>query len=288
MRAVALAAALLAAPARAEGPEVSAPPPAAPRLPVPPGADATPEPPAALLARAFSNLYGDDYVQVMALETRRRSGRPMTRRVQLTRKQGERPGKALVRFLDPPEVRRSSVLILDNGARDDDFFVFLPVLGKVRRFSGAQRADSFFGTDLWYEDIEPKDAADFEVALVGASEESGAPCRVLDVRPRPGVESAYDRMVTCIEPRRGVVLRTDFHRRGRLVKHLRVDPGEVHEVGGRHVAFSFVLETPRLRSETRVRTETYEVRADLPDAIFTTSNLEAGDAEGDRRGRESE
>ena len=67
-----------------------------------------------LLERAFRNLYGEDYVQTMRLETQPRSGRGMTRLIQITRRQSVVPGKALVRFLEPYQVRRTSILILEN------------------------------------------------------------------------------------------------------------------------------------------------------------------------------
>jgi hypothetical protein len=242
-----------------------------------------PESPSALLDRAFKNLYGDDFVQVLSLSTQRRGSQSMVRRIQLLRKQSEQPGKALVRFLEPPEVRRTSVLILETAARYDDFFVFLPALGKVRRISSSQRADAFFGTDLAFEDIEPKRAADWEVKLEGPGDEGGTPCAVLDIRPRAAGESTYERMVSCVDPVRGVILRTDFWRRGEPLKRLLVRPGDVREVAGRQIPFVFTMATPRVGSETVVATESYEIRAKLPDGLFTAGNLEIGDADGDRR-----
>lgn len=281
---VGLAVALVAAAAGAEEPEVSAPPPSEPAArPAPAWLDSVPESPEALLERAFRNLYGDDFVQVMTLATRRRTSRAMVRRIQLTRKQSIRPGKAMVRFLEPAEIRRTSVLILENHARYDDFFVFLPALGKVRRIVAGQRADSFFGTDLSFEDVEPKEASDWEVRLVGPGEEQAVACVVLDIRPKPERDSTYERMESCIDPLRGVILRTDFYRSARLEKQLYVDAAAIREVDGRQIPFVFRMATPRLRSETEVSTESYEIQPALPDAIFTTSNLEAGDAEADRR-----
>jgi hypothetical protein len=247
------------------------------------GGDAGPPAPAALLERAFRNLYGDDFVQVMSLATRRRGSRALVRRVQLVRKQSTRPGRSLVRFLDPPEVRRTSVLILEAAERYDDLFVFLPALGRVRRVAAGQRADSFFGTDLSYEDVEPKYAEDWEARLVEAGSEAGTPCLVLDIRPRSAESSTYERMASCIEPERALVLRTQFFRDGLEVKRLRVDPRDVREVAGRQIPFVLSMTTPRLGSETVVTTERYDLHAGLPEAIFTQSNLETGDAEGDRR-----
>ena len=58
-----------------------------------------------LLARAFENLYAEDYIQTMELSTTPRSGRGMTRLIQITRKQSVLPGRALIRFLEPYALR---------------------------------------------------------------------------------------------------------------------------------------------------------------------------------------
>lgn len=271
--------AVAAAPAAGEGSAVASAPPVGAASP---GA-LEPAAAAELLDRAFANLYGDDFVQVMTLSTWRRAGHSITRRAQLTRKQSVRPGKALVRFLDPQDVRRTGVLILEQDDRYDDFFVFLPALGKVRRLVSGQRADAFFGTDLCYEDVEPKHAEDWDVRALGPGEEDGTPCTVLDIRPKPHHESTYERMESCIEPGRGVILRTDFHRGGRAFKQLRVDVSSVREIAGRWIPFSFRMETPGQGSSTHVGTESYEIETAIPDSLFTMSNLEGGDAEGDRR-----
>jgi hypothetical protein len=82
---------------------------------------------------------------------------------------------------------------------------------------------------------------------------------------------------------RAVILRTDFWQGGQEVKQLRVRPEDVREVAGRPIPFAFRMSTPRLRTETLVTTETYEILGRLSEAIFTTGNLETGDAQGDRR-----
>ena len=67
------------------------------------------------------------------------------------------------------------------------------------------------------------------------------------------------------------------------MKRLEVDPGSVREIGTKFIPFSMTVKTPRQRSETLVRTESYELRPEIPDALFSTWNLEAGDADRDRR-----
>lgn len=234
-----------------------------------------------LLERAFANLYADDYIQTLELATQGRSMRTLSRTLQIVRKQSLRPGKALVRFLEPFDIRRTSVLILENARANDDLWVYLPALRMTRRISSSQRADSFFGTDLSYEDVEPKHAEDYDVAPGGAAEDAEG-CVVLEIRARPSFESTYERMLSCIEPERALIRWTDFYRKGERVKQLRMDPKSVKAIGARFIPFLITMDTLRTRSRTEVRTQSYELVANLPEKLFSTWNLEAGDAEKDR------
>lgn len=235
-----------------------------------------------LLDRAFANLYAEDYIQTMSLTTHPRGGRGMTRLIQIARRQSVRPGKALVRFLEPYQVRRTSVLVLENEGASDDLYIYLPATGLTRHLSTAQRADSFFGTDLSYEDIEPKRAADYRAELLGAESVNATPCSLLDIRPREGITSTYERMVSCIDPERAIILRTDFYRRGTAIKRLETDLPSVRDIAGRAIPFTMTMTDLRRLSRTSIITESYDIHPEIPDSLFTTWNLEAGDAGRDR------
>lgn len=235
-----------------------------------------------LLRRAFANLYADDYVQMLRLATHSRAGRTMTRKIQILRKQSELPGKALVRFLEPHAVRRTSILILENHDGYDDHYVYLPAARRIMHLSAAQRADSFFGTDFAYEDMEPKRVDDYTVERVDSRVVAEIPCEVLEIRPRPDFDTSYDRMTSCIDPERGLILWTEFDRKGSFLKRLEIDPTSIQKIGSRYIPFRVSMTTPKRGSRTEVITESYELRSAIPDSLFTAVNLEAGDARQDR------
>ena len=245
----------------------------------------------ALLGRVFENVYAEDYIQTLVLATRARGGKEMRRRLQITRRQSVQPGKALLRFLDPYKIRRTSVLILENEERADDLYVYLPAVDFTRHLSASQRADAFFGTDLSYEDVEPKHVGDFSARF--APDEATTPeqrqkaaaasCVLVEIVGKPQFESAYERQISCIERERAIILWAEVYAKGRLSKRLRIDLAEVRRIGDRHIPFLITVETPRQRSVTKVITEDYDLRAEIPDRLFSTWNLAAGSAKGDRR-----
>jgi hypothetical protein len=239
-------------------------------------------PPGELLDRVYRNLYAADFVQVMTLTTRSASGRTMTRRLQVTRKQSSLPGKALVRFLEPPDIRGTSLLVLERDDRYDDVFLYLPAFDRIRRVSSAQRADAFFGTNLTYEDLEPKRSTDFDARIVGREAVEGIPCVLLEVRPHPELESQYERTVACVDPERAVALWTDHYAKGRVLKRTECDPQRIQLVEGRHVPFHARIASREAAAETLFVTESYETRSAIPDTLFTAKHLMRGDEETDR------
>lgn len=247
--------------------------------------DAVPELPPGeqLLAQAFDNLYGSDFVTVVKMITRRRGGRPFTRELQIVRRQEPEPGKALVRFLAPENVRDTAMLVVESHENHDDIYIYLPALRRTRHLAASQRGDPFFGTDFTYEDLEPKRAEDYEAKTLGSGQVGSIPCARVEVRAREGFESHYERSVSCIDQTTGVILATDFYRHGRLFKRLEVDTASIRAVGPRHVPYRMRLETGEGRSDTSVETESYELRDDIPDSVFTVVNLESGSATKDRR-----
>jgi hypothetical protein len=175
------------------------------------------------------------------------------------------------------------MLVIEQDDRDDDVFLYLPAFDSIRRVSSAQRADSFFGTNLTYEDLEPKRVADYEARLVGRDAVNGVPCSLLEARPRPGLASSYERTISCIDTERAVALRTDYYVRGRVLKRIECDPNRIQFVGERHIPFEARVRSRENGSETIVVTESYETGSQIPDTLFTAMHLMQGDEEKDRR-----
>jgi hypothetical protein len=236
-----------------------------------------------LLSGVYDNLYGHDFVQTIRISSRFGDGQSITRRMQVARQQAPAPGRALIRLLAPDELRRTSILIAGRADRDDDVFLYLPAFGFVRRVSSSQRSDAFFGTDLSFEDLEPKRIEDFDVQLGGPDRWRDIPCTRVETRPHRDVGSAYELVELCLEEERPVILWAAFYQQGQLTKRLEVDPTSVREVGPTWIAHRARVLQPQRGSESLLEIETYVVYEALPDHLFSVRNLEFGDPARDRR-----
>src|SRR5215218_1469847 len=81
----------------------------------------------------------------------------------LRRTEGDR---SLIRFTYPNDIRVTGFLVWEHPAGDDERFLYLPSLGRVRRIAGSEAQESFVGSDFSYEDIGGRELDDFTYTLL--------------------------------------------------------------------------------------------------------------------------
>jgi len=75
--------------------------------------------------------------------------------------------RTLIRFLYPNDIRGTSFLVWEHPDAEDERFLFLPSLGRVRRIAGTEVQESFVGSDFTYEDIGGREFDDYTYAFTG-------------------------------------------------------------------------------------------------------------------------
>jgi hypothetical protein len=247
-----------------------------------PNEDAASPNPQAIVARAFQNLYGFTSVQRVEIRARRGDGREYLRSVQVARR-GASDGlnRMLVRFLGPGDLRGIGLLLLERADFSYDAFLYQPALARVRRVSMAQRSDAFFGTDVFFEDLEGKRSDQWRARLLRAEAVAGRPALVIELQPH-GIPSGYDRVVGWFDRELPLMLRAEFYRDGKRLKELEIEPNRILEVGGHHVPARTIFRRAD-GSVTTVEIPAIELRDSLPDELFTQSVLEFGDERLDLR-----
>ena len=106
----------------------------------------------------------------MRLFDRQGRARERTLGVNGLRGQGGTGDRVLVRFTYPNDIAGTGFLVWERPGGDDDRFLYLPALARVRRITGAERQESFVGSDFTYEDIGGRALDDYTYTLVDGSE----------------------------------------------------------------------------------------------------------------------
>ena len=86
------------------------------------------------------------------------------------------PGdRTLLHFTVPNDIRGTGFLVWEHPDGEDERFLYLPSLGRVRRIAGSEAQESFVGSDFTYEDIGGRELEDYTYTLLAEDETWTAP-----------------------------------------------------------------------------------------------------------------
>jgi uncharacterized protein len=198
---------------------------------------------------------------------------------------GEDERKSIIFFLAPAEVKGVGFLSFSYPNRDDDQWLYLPALKRVRRITASTRTQSFQGSDFSYQDLdlfdEIPDWTEEDAASELVEEKAtvdGVESAVISLTPK-GKEIAYGKIVIWLAPSDSMLRRVDLYdgKDGELAKTLSLS--ELKTIDG--VPTPHRMEIMNVKKGSKTRMDISEVRYNqgLADEIFTERALERGKAE---------
>ncbi|MFM2577583.1 outer membrane lipoprotein-sorting protein [Vibrio fortis] len=81
--------------------------------------------------------------------------------------------KVIMVFQDPSDVKGSAVLTHSHIQGNDDQWIYLPALRRVKRISSSNKSGPFMGSDFAYEDLSSTEFDKFTYSYVGKALEDG-------------------------------------------------------------------------------------------------------------------
>ena len=184
--------------------------------------------------------------------------------------------RLLIRFSFPNDIRGTGFLVWEHPDTEDERFLYLPSLGRVRRIAGEETQESFVGSDLTYEDIGGREFEDYTYALVEENASwNGRPAWRLESR-RKDAAVRFPRVVSLVLKDSYVVVQADiFNRRNEKQKVYTVR--RLEQVKG----IWTVMDAEMTNDLEHTRTELVVQRADynvgLKEADFSRRELERGE-----------
>jgi outer membrane lipoprotein-sorting protein len=223
---------------------------------------------------AEQNMPKSTAVQAIELTARDRSGYEQVLQADVYwKRDAGNHSRLLMHFEEPADVRNARFLIIENEPQND-MYIYMPGLFKVRKITSKRISSSILGTDFSYEDYER-----LHGILLDLKAEQ-YPDDVLDGRPvyvinsYPGEGSGYDKISSYIDKQTCITLKTELYERGhQLRKTLTIDPADIQPVGDIQVPRKLVMRDIRDKTETRLVIQ--DIRTDVPldDALFDPEQL---------------
>jgi len=212
----------------------------------------------------------------MILEDKKGRTRERTMKI-YTFSDTDRRSKSMIKFLSPADIRNVGLLTWEQGEdRDDDQWLYLPALKKVKRITSSGKKKKFMGTDLTYEDLRPENLSTHAYRRLEDTQIDAQPCYVIEALPATDKErktSGYGSRLLYVRKSILLTIKTEyFDKRKRKIKLTKVSEIEKITDAAWRAKVSVTTDLKR-GSSTTMKTETRNLDDTLTESAFSKGNL---------------
>ena len=125
-----------------------------------------------IINKSFTINKMDGSEAVSKLIIRDSKGRERIRKTSMATKlyDNGKTEKKIIRFVEPADVKGTSMLTYDYQDKDDDMWIYLPALRKTRRIVSSEKGKSFMGSEFTNADMVMPTMEDFTFIMLNESE----------------------------------------------------------------------------------------------------------------------
>lgn len=192
---------------------------------------------------------------------------------------GTTDNQRLITFLSPSDVKGTKNLLIEHSNKEDDIWIYLPALKKVRRLVASNKKDAFAGTDFSYGDIIGYKVEEWNHKLVKEDKVDGKACHLIESTPKtPAVADTYgvSKRVNCVEKESAIAISGEsYDSNGQLIKkYSSKDLKKLDEKNNKWTAMQMEALNVETGHKTIIEFKNYKVNTGVSDALFTTRSLE--------------
>jgi len=177
--------------------------------------------------------------------------------------------KKIMFFVSPADVRDTSFMnwSYNKEGKDDDQWIYLPALKRVKRISSGSKSDYFMGSDFTYDDLGDRHPNEDTHKLLKDEKVNGEDCYVVESMPKEK-GYMYSKTITWVTKDKWIGLKRDFYdEKGRLLKTLNIK--KINKINGYWVILQTEMHNVQKDHTTRMEMKNVIMDGGIPDDQFT-------------------
>lgn len=187
--------------------------------------------------------------------------------------------KRYIRFLEPPDVKGTGILIFDFDEKSDEMWIYLPALRKIRRIVSSEKSKSFMGSEFTNGDMMVSNLDDYNYKLQGTKEVNGTLCDVvvrIPVNQKIAEEYGYAREVLLLGQKDHMLRKAQYYDLdNELLKELTA--GNIREIdpaNHKYMAMDMRVVNHQNGRSSVLKMEKVKLNNSLKNELFTPEFLE--------------
>ena len=226
---------------------------------------------------------GVSLTRVMTIEMTDKRGKTRKQVTKTFRKYYGEEKRSAIFYVKPANIKDTAFLTYDYpaGAQEDDQWLYIPELRRVRRISASNRGDYYLGTDFTYEDMKldtRMSQEDYTWTTTGKTEIDGHTCYVVEGIPvdkKTSEELGYSKYVGYIDSEILIQRRIEtWDVNGNKLKTISVE--ELSEIQGIWSGIRMRAQNHKSGHSTLFTFSEIDYETDIDDEMFTERALKRG------------
>jgi len=229
-----------------------------------------------IIENVYNRATGNDMQGDLTMTLTNSRGDQRVRKIKQFIKDFGKMEKKIMFFVSPADVRNTSFMnwSYDEAGKDDDQWIYLPALKKVKRISSESKSDYFMGSDFTYDDLGDRHPIDDTHKLLREEKVDGEDCYVVESIPKDE-DYMYSRTVSWIIKDKWIGLKKEFYDEDEeLLKTLTVKKYE--KIKGYWTILSSEMHNVQKDHTTKMELANVKLDTGIPANKFTERMMKRG------------
>ncbi|MCD4743286.1 MAG: outer membrane lipoprotein-sorting protein [Desulfobacteraceae bacterium] len=195
--------------------------------------------------------------------------------------------KGIIFFLSPADVKNTAYMSFDfdDNNKEDDSWLYLPALKKVKRIASSDKSGSFMGSDFSYSDINGITIEDWDYTFIKESlliddidtwVVQGLP--KADKKDKVLNETGYLKSLMWVRKDNFMLVKAKYWvKKGRKIKYLKVE--DIKKTDNIWTPYKMTMTTTvkgKIEHTSLLKFSKVQYNKEIDDSYFTTRNMERG------------
>ena len=187
------------------------------------------------------------------------TGQEKKRKMKMKVLEGKSEDKSLMEFLTPSDVKGTKFLSYEHVNKDDDQWLYLPALKRVKRIASRNKSGAFMGSEFSYEDLSAFNVKKYKYEAGDALAKNGV--YVLTSRP-VSKYSGYTKLISTIDAKTFLIKKVAYYdRKKELIKVAKF--GKYRDFGGVYRIGSIEMKNVQNDKTTRLEWSDQKIKVGL-------------------------
>ncbi|KAB2846672.1 MAG: outer membrane lipoprotein-sorting protein [Melioribacteraceae bacterium] len=229
-----------------------------------------------IIENVYYRAVGDDMTSDLTMSLINSRGDERIREIKQYSKDYGKEEKKIMFFLSPADVKNTSFMnwSYEEEGRDDDQWIYLPALKKIKRISSDSKSDYFMGSDFTYDDLGDRHPSEDAHKLIREEIINNEKCYVVESYPKEK-EYMYSKTITWISKDKWIGLRKEFYDEDGV--HLKTLSVEKYEKIDRFwVILNSTMHNLQKDHKTLMILKNVKINSGIDDGYFTERIMKRG------------